>query len=69
MIYKINRGLHEFLINTDFITHTHFTQNGDASIYIVGKDAPIEIFESDYREIEKELIKQNHKFLNKTREL
>lgn len=63
MIYKITRDSYEFIINTDFITFAHFIKNKGASIYVIGKDAPIEFFESEYREIEKELIKQNHKFL------
>lgn len=63
MIYKITKDSYEFIINTDFITFAHFIKNESALIYVMGKDSPIVLFESEYREIEKELIKQNHKFL------
>lgn len=67
MIYKITRTWDEFLINTEFITYTHVKKNAEAFIYVIGKDEPIKVFEYEYREIEKELIKQNHKFLNEGR--
>ena len=70
MIYKITRYNDEYIINTEFITHTHLSiKNDTAYIYVVGDDKPIEVYLNEYREIEKELIKLNHKFLNETREL
>ena len=70
MIYKITRYNDEYIINTEFITQTHLSKKNDmACIYVVGNDKPIEVFPSEYREIEKELIKLNHKFLDETREL
>lgn len=71
MIYKITRTWDEYIINTEFITHTHLKKNDMAYIYVIGDDEPIKVFEHEYREIEKELIKLNHKFLyeNETREL
>lgn len=69
MIYKITRSWDEYIINTEFITHTHLEKNSKAYIYVVGHDTPIQVYEHEFREIEKELIKLNHKFLNETREL
>lgn len=70
MIYKITRYNDEYIINTEFITHTHLNKKIDeAYIYVVGNDDPVRVFLNEYREIEKELIKLNHKFLNEMREL
>lgn len=67
MIFKMTRPLEEFIINTEFITYTHLRINGEAFIYVIGKNEPIKIPQHEFRELEKELIKQNHKFLNETR--
>lgn len=61
MIYIITRTWEEHIINTDFITYVKVNKNDSAYIYVVGKKEPIKVFECEYREIEKELIKQNHK--------